>query len=75
MIVTLIQNRISYNSSEEISSLSFYFNYGKLKSKNIRELGMSAFAIPALTFYRTCTLFPYLLSVNLYASIKEEDFN
>jgi hypothetical protein len=65
MILTLIQNRISCDNSEEVSSLPFYFNYGILKSKNVRALGMSAFSTPALTFYRICALLSYLISMNL----------
>ena len=74
MKVTLIQNSMSCNNSEEFSSLPFCFNYGILKSKIVRALGMSAFETPALALCRTCTTLPFcLLSVNLYANCDEEN--
>jgi hypothetical protein len=74
MEVTLIQNSLSYNNNEGCFSLPFYLNYGILKSKNVRTLGMSAFETPALTLYSIYTLLPCsLLSVHLYASIKKEN--
>jgi hypothetical protein len=70
MIETLTQNRITFNSSEELSSLPFYF-----KSKTLRTRAMSAHTTPAVTLYLTCALLPYLLSVNLYGNIKVDIFN